>query len=203
MLIDEAGEIFDGDDVMAAMGLRLAADGRLSGGAVVGTVMSNLGLELALKTGGVRLVRTEVGDPAVVREMRAGSYNLGGEQSGHVIFMDHSTTGDGIITALMMLTLMVETQKPLSALRAMRRVPQVMENVRVARRVPFGEMPDVQRLITAAEQSLGDGGRLLVRYSGTEMLARVMIEGEDRATIGALAREIGAAIAKRAAHPEA
>lgn len=203
MLIDEAGEIFDGDDVMAAMGLRLAADGRLSGGAVVGTVMSNLGLELALKTGGVRLVRTEVGDPAVVREMRAGSYNLGGEQSGHVIFMDHSTTGDGIITALMMLTLMVETQKPLSELRAMRRVPQVMENVRVARRVPFGEMPDVQRLITSAERSLGDGGRLLVRYSGTEMVARVMIEGEDSAAIGTLAREIGAAIAKHAAQPEA
>jgi phosphoglucosamine mutase len=112
--------------------------------------------------------------------------------------MDHSTTGDGIITALMMLTLMVETGRPLSELRAMHRVPQVMENVRVAARVPLAEMPDVQRLIAAAEKRLGANGRLLVRYSGTEMLARVMIEGEDQAEIGALAREIGAAIGKRA-----
>ncbi len=203
LFIDETGELFDGDEVMAAMGLRLAAEGRLKGGAVVATVMSNLGLELALKAKGVRLVRTEVGDPAVVREMRAGAYNLGGEQSGHVIFMDHSTTGDGIITALMILTLMIETQKPLSALRAMRRVPQVMENVQVARRVPFGEMPDVQRLIADAERRLGAHGRLLVRYSGTEMLARVMIEGEDPAEIGTLAREIAHAIARHAGRAEA
>ena len=100
-------------------------------------------------------MRTEVGDPAVAREMRSGGYNLGGEQSGHVIFMDHSTTGDGIITALMMLTLMVETGRPMSELRAMHRVPQVMENVRVAARVPLAEMPDVQRLIAAAEKRLG------------------------------------------------
>ncbi|HZO82786.1 MAG TPA: phosphoglucosamine mutase [Candidatus Binataceae bacterium] len=203
MFIDETGALFDGDDVMAAMGRRMASEGRLKGGALVATVMSNLGLELALRETGVRLIRTEVGDPAVVREMRAGAYNLGGEQSGHVIFMDHSTTGDGIITALMILTLMVETQRPLSALRAMRRVPQVMENVRVARRVPFGEMPDVQRLIADAERRLGRAGRLLVRYSGTEMLARVMIEGEDPAEIGALAREIGAAIARHANTAEA
>jgi phosphoglucosamine mutase len=197
LLVDERGELFDGDDVMAAMGLKMAAAGQLAGGAVVATVMSNFGLEVALRSKGARLVRTEVGDPAVAREMRAGGYNLGGEQSGHVIFMDHSTTGDGIITALMMLTLMVETQKPLSALRAMHRVPQVMENVRVVKRVPWTEMPDVQRLIAAAEKRLGTNGRLLVRYSGTEMLARVMIEGEDPAEIGALAREIGSAIGKR------
>jgi len=166
-------------------------------------VMSNLGLELALRAGGARLVRTEVGDPAVAREMRCGGYNLGGEQSGHIIFMDHSTTGDGIITALMMLALMVESGKPLSALRAMHRVPQVMENVRVARRVPLSEMADVQRLIRAAEQRLGANGRLLVRYSGTEMLARVMIEGEDPDEIGALAREIGEAISQRAGRAEA
>jgi phosphoglucosamine mutase len=130
--------------------------------------------------------------------MRSGGYNLGGEQSGHIIFMDHSTTGDGIITALMMLTLMIESGKQLSELRAMRRVPQVMENVRVAARVPLAEMPEVQRLIEAAERRLDGNGRLLVRYSGTEMLARVMIEGEDSAEIGTLAREIGAAIGKRA-----
>ncbi len=198
VMVDERGEIFDGDDVMATIGLRMAAAGSLRGGAVVATVMSNLGLELALRDVNVGLVRTEVGDPAVVREMRAGAYNLGGEQSGHVIFMDHSTTGDGIITALMVLTLLVETQKPLSALRAMRRVPQVMENVRVARRAPLAEMSDVQRLIAAAEERLGRSGRLLVRYSGTEMLARVMIEGDDLVEIGALARDIGAAIQKYA-----
>ena len=140
---------------MAAMGLRMAAAGRLAGGAVVATVMSNLGLELALRSKGARLVRTEVGDPAVAREMRTDGYNLGGEQSGHVIFMDHSTTGDGIITALMMLTLMVETGRPLSELRAMHRVPQVMENVRVAARVPLAEMPDVQRTDRRRRKALG------------------------------------------------
>jgi len=202
LLVDERGELFDGDDVMAAIGVRMAAAGKLAGGAVVATVMSNLGLELALRTKGARLVRTEVGDPAVVREMRCGGYNLGGEQSGHIIFMDHSTTGDGIITALMILAFMVESGKPLSELRAMHRVPQVMENVRVARRVPLSEMADVQRLIKAAEERLGANGRLLVRYSGTEMLARVMIEGEDPAEIGALAREIGHAIGQRAGHAE-
>jgi len=158
--------------------------------------MSNFGLELALRRAGIRLVRTEVGDPSVVREMRLNSYNLGGEQSGHVVFMNYSTTGDGLITALQVLSAMAETQKPLSELRAMRRVPQVLENVRVRERLPFTEMPDARRAIAAAEERLKDNGRLLVRYSGTEMVARVMVEGEDPAMIGALAREIGAAIRK-------
>ena len=198
MLVDERGEVFDGDDVMAAMGLRMAAAGRLAGSAVVATVMSNFGLELALRAKGARLVRTEVGDPAVAREMRNGGYNLGGEQSGHVIFMDYSTTGDGIITALMMLTLMVETGRSLSELRAMHRVPQVMENVRVAdaraaRRDARRAAADRRR-----REALGANGRLLVRYSGTEMLARVMVEGTDGVQIKTLAQEIGAAIQKYA-----
>jgi phosphoglucosamine mutase len=159
--------------------------------------MSNFGLERALAQAGVKLVRTEVGDPAVVREMRANSYNLGGEQSGHLIFMDHSTTGDGLITALKVLTIMAETGRPLSALRAMRRVPQVLENVRVRERIPLTAMPEVQRLIAGAERKLDGNGRLLVRYSGTEMLARVMVEGEDQATIIAIAREISAEIGKQ------
>jgi len=159
--------------------------------------MSNFGLEIALRDAGLRLVRTEVGDPAVVREMRTNSYNLGGEQSGHVIFMDHSTTGDGLITALLMLAHMAESGRPLSELRAMRRVPQVLENVKVRERTPLSEMPDIARLIADAERRLAGSGRLLVRYSGTEMLARVMIEGEDQAQIGALAREIGDAIHRR------
>jgi phosphoglucosamine mutase len=198
MLIDERGEVFDGDDVMALLGRKLAAEGRLAQNTVVATVMSNFGLEQSLAEAGVRLVRTEVGDPAVAREMRAHAYNVGGEQSGHVIFLDHSTTGDGLITALLVLGHMVETGRALSELRAMRRVPQVLENVKVSRRVPMAEMPEVARLIADAERRLKGSGRLLVRYSGTEMLARVMVEGEDAAQIGALAREIGAAIQRTA-----
>jgi phosphoglucosamine mutase len=197
MIIDERGELFDGDDVMALLGIRMSAEGRLNGNTVVATVMSNFGLERALTRAGVRLVRTEVGDPAVVREMRANSYNLGGEQSGHVIFMDHSTTGDGLITALMVLAIIAETGRPLSELRAMRRVPQVLENVRVRERIPLATMPEVARLIAVAESKLNGTGRLLVRYSGTEMLARVMVEGEDEATIVSIAREIGGAIRKQ------
>lgn len=197
MIVDERGELFDGDDMMALLGMRMAAEGRLKENTVVGTVMSNFGLERALTRAGVKLVRTEVGDPAVVREMRANSYNLGGEQSGHIIFMDHSTTGDGLITALMVLSIMAETGKPLSELRAMRRVPQVLENVRVRERVPLASMPEVERLIAGANRKLDGNGRLLVRYSGTEMLARVMVEGEDETTIIAIAREIGGAIRKQ------
>jgi phosphoglucosamine mutase len=159
--------------------------------------MSNFGLERTLSQYGIKLIRTEVGDPAIVREMCAHGYNLGGEQSGHVIFMDHSTTGDGLITALMMIALMAETRQPLSALRAMRRTPQVLENIRVRERVPLSEMPEVGRLISLAEQQLNGSGRLLVRYSGTEMLARVMVEGDDQASITAMAAGIGEAIRKR------
>ena len=197
MLIDEKGEVFDGDDVMAVMGRSLAKAGKLHDNTVVATVMSNFGLEVALREAGLKLVRTEVGDPAVVRELRTKSYNLGGEQSGHVIFMDHSTTGDGLITALLMLSHMAESNRPMSELRAMKRMPQVLRNVRVKQRTPIAEMPDVARLIADVERRLAGSGRLLVRYSGTEMLARVMVEGADQAQIGALAGEIGDAIARR------
>jgi phosphoglucosamine mutase len=197
LLFDERGELFDGDDMMAILGRKFAAEGRLKDHTVVATVMSNFGLERALETVGVRLVRTEVGDPSVAREMRRKGYNLGGEQSGHVIFMDYSTTGDGLLTALLMISHMVECGRPLSELRAMRRVPQVLENVRVRERTPLDGMPEVQGLIADAERHLGRNGRLLVRYSGTEMVARVMVEGDDSGAIAALAREIGAAIQRR------
>ncbi len=197
ILVDERGELFDGDDMMALMGARMAARGRLNENTVVATVMSNFGLERALARAGVRLVRTEVGDPAVVREMRAHGYNLGGEQSGHVVFMDCSTTGDGLITALLALAAMVESGRPLSELRTLRRAPQVLENVRVRERAPLESMPEVARAIAAAEARLQGSGRLLVRYSGTEMLARVMVEGEDEGEIAALAREIAEAIGRR------
>ncbi len=196
ILIDSKGEMLDGDDVLAIMGRALAAKGRLVDGTVVATVMSNLGLDKSLAEAGLRLVRTDVGDPAVCREMRANGYNLGGEQSGHVIFMDCSTTGDGLITTLMVLEHMLDSGKPLSELRAMRRFPQVLHNVKVRTRVPFAEMRDVARTIGAVEERLNGRGRVFVRYSGTEMLARVMIEGEDETEIEAGAQEIGAMIEK-------
>ncbi|MGH7864570.1 MAG: phosphoglucosamine mutase [Candidatus Binataceae bacterium] len=201
LFVDEKGELFDGDDVMAVLGRAMSRAGTLARNTVVASVMSNIGLELALRQWKVSLVRTDVGDPAVAREMRANGYNLGGEQSGHVIMMDHATTGDGLITALLVMTQMAESAKPLSELRAMRRVPQVLENVPVRERMPLSEMPEVQSMIAAAESTLAGAGRLLVRYSGTEMCARVMVEGEDADQIGALAREIGAAIQRRAGAP--
>lgn len=197
ILVDERGELFDGDDVMALMGARMAARGRLNSNTVVATVMSNFGLERALADAGVRLVRTEVGDPAVVREMRAHGYNLGGEQSGHVVFMDCSTTGDGLITALQALAAMVESGRPLGELRKLRRAPQVLRNVRVRERTPLDSIPEIARAIAAAAERLGGSGRLLVRYSGTEMLARVMVEGEDESAIAELADEIAWAIERR------
>ncbi len=196
ILVDNKGEVLDGDDVMALMGRALAARGRLAANTVVATVMSNLGLEKSLAGAGLRLVRTEVGDPAVCREMRANGYSLGGEQSGHVIFMDCSTTGDGLITTLMVLEHMLDAGKPLCELRAMQHFPQVLYNIKVRDRVPFSEMGDVGHIIDGVEQRLNGRGRVFVRYSGTEMLARVMVEGEDQKEIEAGAREIGGAIEK-------
>jgi phosphoglucosamine mutase len=182
--------------VLAIMGRALATKGKLAANTVVATVMSNLGLDKSLAEAGIRLARTDVGDPAVCREMRANGYNLGGEQSGHVIFMDCSTTGDGLITTLMVLEHMLDSGKPLCELRAMHRFPQVLHNIKVRNRVPFAEMRDVARTIGAVEARLNGRGRVFVRYSGTEMLARVMIEGEDEKEIEASAREIGAMIEK-------
>jgi phosphoglucosamine mutase len=179
---------------MALLGRHMSERGLLKHNVVVATVMSNFGLDLALSGCGAKVLRTDIGDPAVVREMRANSYNLGGEQSGHIIFMDHSTTGDGLITALLVFSLMVETGKPLSELRSMRRVPQVLENVHVRQRIPLDQMPEVSREIAAAERLLQGSGRLLVRYSGTEMVARVMVEGDDHTSISEIAHQIAAAI---------
>jgi phosphoglucosamine mutase len=158
---------------------------------VVATVMSNLGLERALAAGGGKLMRTAVGDRYVVEAMREHGFTLGGEQSGHIIFLDHATTGDGMVAALMVLAAMVREGKPLSELAAaMTRYPQVLVNFAVARKRPFEEMPTVQRLIEKVERDLGADGRVVVRYSGTESKARVMIEGTDEAGIRARADEI-------------
>lgn len=188
IFVDERGALVDGDQLLALCALDLQAAGRLREQTVVATVMSNLGLELCLRQAGIKLVRTAVGDRYVLEEMLRGGYVLGGEQSGHIIFLDHNTTGDGIVTALQVLAVMQRTGRPLSALAAcMTRLPQTLVNVRVRRKDPLGSLPGVQAAIREAEAHLGAEGRLLVRYSGTEPLVRVMVEGSDAAVIQASA----------------
>jgi len=197
ILADETGALVDGDQVMAMCALDLKRRGALRGEAVVATVMSNVGLEKALAAHGIRLLRTAVGDRYVLEEMLRGNYHLGGEQSGHVIFLDHNSTGDGLITALQVLFLMRQHGKPLSALRRCITVyPQVLVNVRVARRADLKTLPNVQRALAEVEAALDGNGRLLVRFSGTEPVVRVMVEGEEQGRIEGLARSLAAAIEK-------
>ncbi|HVV48897.1 MAG TPA: phosphoglucosamine mutase [Polyangia bacterium] len=195
ILADEKGNIIDGDQVMAILGTRLLEQRQLPEETVVATVMSNLGLERALAAKGGKLLRTAVGDRYVVEAMRERGLSLGGEQSGHIIFLEHATTGDGIVAALRVLDVMVAEGRPLSELsRAMTRYPQVLLNFAVAKKRPFEEMPAVQKVIAAVEKDLGADGRVVVRYSGTESKARVMIEGTDEAGIRARADEIAEAL---------
>lgn len=197
VFVDETGEILDGDQILAMCAKDMHEKGILKGGTVVSTVMSNLGLEIALKPMGIRLERTEVGDRYVVERMLEGGYNLGGEQSGHILFLDHNTTGDGAITCLQVLALMVEKGKRLSDLkRVMSRLPQVLVNVGVKEKRDFQAMPKVSQTIAAVERSLNGRGRTLVRYSGTEMLARIMLEGEDEGRIRVMAQDIADEIRK-------
>ena len=161
--------------------------------------MSNLGLERAVNKAGGKLVRTAVGDRYVVEAMRAKGYNFGGEQSGHMIFLDHASTGDGLVAALQLLSYVLREERPLSELASatMQRVPQVLVNARLKERRPLSEMPQTRKVIHAVERSLGKNGRVVVRWSGTEAKLRVMIEGEDEKTIDQLARSIAdAAIAE-------
>jgi len=191
IFIDETGAILDGDHVLAMYAKDMHEKGILKNGTLMATVMSNLGLELALKPSGVQVVRTEVGDRYVVERMLRDGYNLGGEQSGHIVFLDHNTTGDGAITCLQVLALMVEKGKRLSELKGvMTRLPQVLLNVRVREKREFESMPKVNSKIAAVQKALNGRGRTLVRYSGTEMLARVMLEGENESTILEMAQEI-------------
>lgn len=197
VMCDERGQIIDGDAVMALCATRMLQSGELAHGTLVATVMSNIGLERCLQAAGGTLLRTPVGDRYVVDAMRKGGYNLGGEQSGHLVFLDYMTTGDGLIAALRVLAIMVAEQKPLSDLaHVMTRTPQVLVNTIVARKVPLEELPAVQELIAAVEADLGDEGRVLVRYSGTERKARVMIEGPDEAMIRERAQEIADVLAR-------
>jgi phosphoglucosamine mutase len=195
IVIDEKGRIVDGDAVMAMCATRMKRDGELKQDTVVATVMSNLGLERALAAQGIALVRTPVGDRHVVEAMRRGGFNLGGEQSGHLVFLDHASTGDGLIGALQVLALMLRTGRPLSELarEAMERVPQVLESVTLPARRPLEEMAALRGLVAEVETALGAQGRVLVRWSGTEPVLRVMVEGPDEARIATLARDLVAA----------
>jgi phosphoglucosamine mutase len=195
VLIDETGDILDGDQVLAISALDMHERGMLKGGGVVATVMSNLGLDLAMRKAGLEIERAQVGDRYVVEKMIAGGYNLGGEQSGHILFLDHNTTGDGGVTCLQMLALMAEKRKRLSELkRVMTKLPQVLVNVHVKEKRDFGQIPKAQQKIEEVMRALGDRGRVLVRYSGTELLARVMLEGEDEKKITAMAKDIATEI---------
>jgi phosphoglucosamine mutase len=181
IIVDEQGQVVDGDAVMAMCAMQMQRDGELRGGAVVATVMSNLGLDRALRARGLRLVRTPVGDRYVVNAMRKGGYNLGGEQSGHLIFLDRTSTGDGIIAALQVLALMLRSGRPLSELAhgAMERVPQVLESVVLGARRPLEQMRRLHAATRAVEAELGEEGRVLIRWSGTEAKLRIMLEGPD------------------------
>ncbi len=184
IFVCEQGKIVDGDHVMAALGLDLHAQGQLACKTVVGTVMSNFGLELAMNKAGIQLMRTPVGDRYLMERMLADGYNFGGEQSGHFIFLDHNTTGDGLISALQILSLMKRTGTPLSELaKAMTAVPQILLNVQVKHKPDLNQIPDIQQAIKTAEAALNGSGRVLVRYSGTEALLRIMVEGERDSTI--------------------
>jgi phosphoglucosamine mutase len=193
--VDEHGEIRDGDYALAICGRHLASKGRLKAGVVVTTVMANLGLDKALRDAGVRTVKTQVGDRYVLEEMLKVGANLGGEQSGHLLFLDHATTGDGIASALHLLSVMRETGQPLSELATcMVKFPQVLVNVAVKEKRPFDDIPGLTARVSAFEAEMNGAGRILLRYSGTESLARVMLEGEDQAHIEGVAADVAAMI---------
>jgi phosphoglucosamine mutase len=191
LLVDHAGTLVDGDAIMYILARHLQRTGGLAHDTVVATVMSNIGLEIALREHGITLRRTAVGDKYVMEDMQRGGYTLGGEQSGHVILSRHLFTGDGIVTALSILRVMAETGRTLQDLASeLRTYPQVLVNLRVGRKVPVAEVPTLAQAVADVERRLGDSGRLLVRYSGTEPLLRVMIEGQDQAEIDAWAHEL-------------
>ncbi len=198
ILCDEKGAVVDGDAVMAICALQMIEQGRLRHNTLVATVMSNLGLELALRDAGGKLVRVSVGDRAVMEKMIEGGYNLGGEQSGHVIFLDHNTTGDGLVTGLQVLAIMKQTGRPLSELAAcMKTYPQTLVNVTVKKRHDLTTIPEIAQRIRSLEKTLEGRGRILVRYSGTEPKVRVMLEGENEAEIKRHAADLARLISEK------
>ncbi len=198
--VDDRGQIVDGDKIMAICALHLKKKGRLAKNTLVGTIMSNMGLDIAMKENKIELVKTRVGDRYVLEEMLSNGYNLGGEQSGHVIFLDHNTTGDGIITAIQLLTVMTETKQSLSQLaKVMHVLPQSQLGAKVpdSRKEEYKEDAEVQAAIARLEQKYAGKGRVLIRPSGTEPLVRVMIEGPDQAQIDQDVYELAMMIQKK------
>ena len=192
ILCDERGELIDGDDIMAIASLEMLEQGTLAEKTLVSTVMSNAGLDAAIKAAGGRVVRTGVGDKLVIDEMLKCGFNFGGEQSGHLIFRDHGTTGDGLVAALQMLRIMRTTGKPLSKLaKCWTRYPQLVSNVKVREKTPFDKLEGVLGLVEQAEAEVKpEGGRVLLRYSGTEPKARLLIEGPKQAVLEKWSKQI-------------
>jgi phosphoglucosamine mutase len=191
ILCDENAEMVDGDEIMAVAAIDFLQQGRLKDNTLVATVMSNFGLDDALKAQQGSVIRTKVGDRYVIEAMMKGGYNVGGEQSGHMIFRDYTTTGDGLISALQILRIMVETGKPLSELKkCLNKFPQAQRNLKVKQKPPLEELPAVLKLVQETERELDGAGRVLLRYSGTEPKIRLLIEGRDPEKIGKRADEI-------------
>ncbi len=195
ILADESGEIVDGDEILAIAAIENLKRGTLHDNTLVSTIMSNYGLEEALEPHGGRVIRTKVGDRYVIEEMMRGGYNIGGEQSGHMIFRDFSTTGDGIVSALQILDIMLATGQPLSQLkRQLKKYPQAQRNLKVREKPPIDSLSEVSDLIAETESALDGKGRVLLRYSGTEPKIRLLIEGRDESLINAQADRIADSI---------
>jgi phosphoglucosamine mutase len=196
LFCDAAGKIVNGDGVLLIAGRDMQARGSLAGNTIVATTMSNMGLEVALKRSGVSLLRASVGDKYVLEAMQKTGATLGGEQSGHILFRDgDATTGDGLLTALRVMEIMARTARPLAELVSdLKAFPQTIQNIRVREKLPFAQVPGIQRAIEAAEQELNGNGRVVVRYSGTEALARVMVEADSEEKMRTLAETIASAI---------
>lgn len=197
VFVSEDGSIVDGDQILGALAVDLKDRDRLARKTMVTTTMSNMGLEQAMTRTGIKLVRTPVGDRYILERMLQEDYNFGGEQSGHIIFLDHNTTGDGLISALQLMGLMRRTGKPLSELAAhVRLFPQVLVNVRVRERKPLEDIGPFQKALRARQSALNGIGRILVRYSGTEPVVRIMVEGEARDQVEGIAHELADVLKK-------
>ncbi|MFC1699803.1 phosphoglucosamine mutase [Candidatus Omnitrophota bacterium] len=196
ILSDEKGNILDGDQLLAILGSALHKQNRLTNKIVVSTQMSNIGLELFLQNQGIRMLRTKVGDKYVLEEMLKQNAILGGEQSGHILILQRTTTGDGLITALELINILLQTKKTLSALSEdWQRFPQELINIKVRERKPFAEIPGFNDTLKQYQEQLGKAGRIFVRYSGTEKLARVMVEGKDKTEVHQIAESLAQVIA--------
>ncbi len=191
VFVDRKGKEVDGDYILAICALQMLSENKLKKGTLVTTVMSNIGLDRTITNVGGKVIRTQVGDRYVVEEMVRGDYNLGGEQSGHTIFLDYNTTCDGMLTALQVLAIMKRKERPLDEMaKVMEPLPQVLHNVKVKEKRNLSEFPQIERRIREIEKTLGESGRILIRYSGTEPLLRIMVEGEDESRLHRFAQDL-------------